>query len=126
MLGKRRSDQWVVYLVRCSDISLYCGITKDLEKRLAAHNSGRGSKYTRSRRPVELAGVSPEMTKGDALKLEWRVKRLPSSRKILELSGGKPQIVLGLRKDLKAVRTVLKTLVEKTETLLKAVDKLGN
>ena len=43
-----------VYILRCSDGSLYCGWTNDLERRLAAHNSGKGAKYTRSRRPVEL------------------------------------------------------------------------
>jgi len=73
--------QWIVYLIRCSDESLYCGITNNLKNRLIAHNSGRGSKYTRSRRPVELVAASPEMTKNDALKLEYRVnKYLPVRR----------------------------------------------
>jgi len=77
--------QWVVYLVRCSDESLYCGITNDLKNRLIAHNSGRGAKYTRSRRPVELVGASSAMTKSDALKLEYRVKHVPVRNKIYEL-----------------------------------------
>ena len=66
--------QWVVYLIQCSDDSLYCGITNNLKNRLAAHNLGRGAKYTRSRRPVKLVGTSSKMTKSDALKLEYRVK----------------------------------------------------
>ncbi|MDX2447116.1 MAG: GIY-YIG nuclease family protein [Desulfobacterales bacterium] len=74
--------EWVVYLVRCSDSSLYCGITNNLKSRLAAHNSGNGAKYTRSRRPVSLVGVSAKMTKSDALKLEYRVKRVPAGKKI--------------------------------------------
>lgn len=74
--------EWVVYLVRCSDDSLYCGITNNLKSRLAAHNSGSGAKYTRSRRPVTLVGVSAKMTKSDALKLEYRVKRVPAEKKI--------------------------------------------
>ncbi|MBC8394318.1 MAG: GIY-YIG nuclease family protein, partial [Deltaproteobacteria bacterium] len=74
--------QWVVYLIRRSDKSLYCGIINNLKKRLAMHNSGRGAKYTRSRRPVELVRASSEMTKSDALKLEYQVKRVPARKKI--------------------------------------------
>jgi len=48
--------------------------------------TGRGSKYTRSRRPVELVAASPEMTKNDALKLEYRVKQVPASKKNLEFT----------------------------------------
>jgi putative endonuclease len=77
--------KWVVYLVRCSDNSLYCGISNDIESRVTEHNSGKGAKYTRSRRPVELIGTSDEMTKSDALKLEYRIKRLPADEKLLEL-----------------------------------------
>jgi putative endonuclease len=76
---------WIVYLLRCSDNSLYCGISNDLENRLTDHNSGKGAKYTRSRKPVELVGTSHEMTKNEALKLEYRIKRLPAGKKISEL-----------------------------------------
>jgi len=78
--------QWVVYLVRCSDESLYCGITNNQKNRLAAHNSGKGAKYTRSRRPVTLVGTSSEMTRSDALKLEYRVKHVPSNKKQIQLT----------------------------------------
>jgi len=78
--------EWVVYLVRCADESLYCGITNNIEKRLVAHNSGRGSKYTKSRMPVEVAGVSSNMTKSEALKLERHIKRVPSGKKVFELT----------------------------------------
>jgi putative endonuclease len=78
--------EWVVYLVRCSDESLYCGITNDVDKRLVAHNSGKGAKYTKSRMPVEMAGVSSKMTKSKALKLERHIKQVPASKKVLELS----------------------------------------
>jgi len=81
-------NRWVVYLVRCRDRSLYCGISSDLRGRLKEHNAGTGAKYTRSRRPVELVGKSPEMTKEDALRLEHRIKRLPADRKIAALAGG--------------------------------------
>jgi len=78
--------QWVVYLIRCSDESLYCGITNNLKNRLMAHNSGKGAKYTRSRRPVVLVGATSAMTKNDALKLEYRVKHVPAGSKYDELS----------------------------------------
>jgi putative endonuclease len=65
--------EWVVYLVRCADESLYCGITNDIERRLVAHNSGKGAKYTKSRTPVEMAGVSSQMTKSEALKLKRHI-----------------------------------------------------
>jgi putative endonuclease len=76
------NTKWLVYLVQCSDKSLYCGISNDFESRLIEHNSGKGAKYTRSRRPVELIAVSPEMTKSEALKLEYRIKKLPADKKI--------------------------------------------
>lgn len=76
---------WVVYLLRCSDNSLYCGTSNNLESRLIEHNSGKGAKYTRSRRPVELVGVSPGMTKIEALKLEYRIKQLPADEKVAQL-----------------------------------------
>ena len=79
------NKNWVVYLVRCADQSLYCGITNNLEKRLEAHNLGKGAKYTRSRIPVELFGNSSEMTKSEALKLERRIKRMPADRKCVEI-----------------------------------------
>jgi len=78
-------NKWVVYLVRCSDESLYCGITNNLKNRLIAHNSGQGAKYTRSRRPVELVCASSAMTKSDALKLEYMVKHVPAGSKYYEL-----------------------------------------
>jgi putative endonuclease len=78
-------NEWVVYLVRCADESLYCGITKDIDKRLAAHYSAKGAKYTQSRLPVEVVGVSYKMTKSDALKLERHIKQVPAGRIIFAL-----------------------------------------
>src|SRR3954470_7870206 len=71
-----------VYLLRCADGSLYCGWTTDVERRLAAHRSGTGSRYTRSRRPVELAAVIPVADRSAALREEARVKRLPRAAKL--------------------------------------------
>jgi putative endonuclease len=77
---------WIVYLVRCSDGTLYCGVTNDLDSRIAAHNAGKGAKYTKSRRPVQLVCASRKMTKSEAFKLEHRVKRLPARRKTIEIA----------------------------------------
>jgi putative endonuclease len=116
--------KWVVYLVRCSDESLYCGITNNLKKRLATHNLGRGAKYTRSRRPVELAGASSEMTKSDALKLEYRIKQAPAGQKIFQLSKGEDKMAMHLKKDLQAVNRDIKALAKKVEKMITAVEKL--
>jgi putative endonuclease len=78
----KNNNSWRVYLLRCADGSLYCGITNNVEARLASHNAGKGAKYTQSRRPVELAGVSREMPKRDALRLEYHIKQLPVGEKI--------------------------------------------
>jgi len=68
--------RWLVYLLRCSDGSLYTGITNDLPKRLKAHTAGRASKYTRSGLPVRLAYREPQKSKSAALKREAAIKRL--------------------------------------------------
>ncbi len=67
---------WTVYLLRCSDESLYCGVTKDLERRVLEHNEGIGCRYTRSRRPVRLAWSAGGLTKSEAYKKEYRIKRM--------------------------------------------------
>jgi putative endonuclease len=71
-----------VYLLRCADDSLYCGWTTDVQRRLAAHRSGTASRYTRSRRPVELAAVISVADRSAALREEARVKRLPRAAKL--------------------------------------------
>jgi len=115
------NKKWVVYLVRCSDNSLYCGISNDLKSRLIEHNSGKGAKYTRSRRPVELVGISPEMTKSEALKLEYRIKQLPVDQKISKLKREENEMTIA--KDLKALQNNFKALEKKMEKLIAAVEK---
>jgi putative endonuclease len=78
-----------VYLLRCGDGSLYCGWSTDLDRRLAAHQRGTASRYTASRRPVELAAAWRTATRRDARRLEVRVKRLSRADK-LRLLGGAP------------------------------------
>ena len=76
---------WYVYLLTCADKSLYCGITTNMERRLAAHNAGTASKYTRSRLPVILAAIAPVKDKSTALKLEMEIKKQPARDKITRL-----------------------------------------
>jgi len=71
-----------VYLLRCADDSLYCGWTNDVERRVAAHASGAASRYTRSRRPVELVFVAPVADRSAALREEARIKRLSRAEKL--------------------------------------------
>ena len=74
---------WYVYLVRCSDGSLYCGCTVDVKRRLQEHNqSTRGAKYTRSRRPVSLVGFISVKNRSEAQKTESRVKKMKREDKL--------------------------------------------
>jgi len=72
---------WWVYLVRCSDNSLYCGITTNMHRRMVAHNNGEGAKYTKTRRPVYLMWYRTVKGRSIASKLEGKIKTLSKSRK---------------------------------------------
>jgi putative endonuclease len=72
----------VVYLLRCGDGSLYTGITNDLTQRLASHQSGKASAYTRSRRPLTLAYQEELPDRGAALRREAAIRRLSRSEKL--------------------------------------------
>ncbi|ACN13551.1 conserved hypothetical protein [Desulforapulum autotrophicum HRM2] len=80
---------WNVYLLRCNDGSLYCGVTTDVAARVATHNDGKGAKYTRSRLPVTLVAVSPDFTKQRAFQFEYRVKQLRAHEKCDVVMKGK-------------------------------------
>jgi putative endonuclease len=70
------------YIVECADGTLYTGWTTDLQRRVAAHNAGRGSQYTRSRRPVKLVYFERLPDRAQAMRREIRLKRLPRSAKL--------------------------------------------
>lgn len=72
------------YILRCADGTLYTGWTNDLEKRLQAHNAGRGAKYTRPphRRPVQFVHVERFSTKEEAMAREYAIKRLDRRQKL--------------------------------------------
>ena len=75
-------EKWVLYVVRCSDGSLYTGVTKNLKRRVLEHNYGtKGAKYTRSRRPVKVVYEESCATYSDALKKEWAFKKFSKTKK---------------------------------------------
>ena len=80
---------WYVYIVKCRDGSLYTGIATDVERRLADHLANRGSKYLRGRAPLKLVFKKQIGEKGQALKVERKVKRLPRHKKKALVKTGK-------------------------------------
>jgi len=75
-------SEFYVYVLECADKTLYTGYTNDLDKRLKAHNSGKGAKYTRSRRPVRLIYSECFESKSEALKREYQIKQLTRIQKL--------------------------------------------
>jgi putative endonuclease len=77
--------RWVVYLLRCGDGTLYCGVTNDVDKRLAAHRAGRGARYTRGRGPLRLLHIEKARGRGDALRREYAWKQLTRKEKLAKI-----------------------------------------
>ena len=76
-------DEWCVYMLRCSDDTLYTGVTNNIEKRVEAHNTGpTGAKYTKARRPVTLVYQEGPLTRSEALKREAVLRKLPRATKL--------------------------------------------
>jgi putative endonuclease len=84
-------NDYFTYILRCADGSLYTGWTNDLQHRLTAHNSGRGAKYTRARRPVTLVYWETLSTKSEAMRREWAIKHLTRAEKLALVQGTKQQ-----------------------------------
>jgi len=76
------SANWYVYLAECSDGTIYTGISNNVEARIAAHNAGKGAKYTKSRRPVTLKACWSYPDKSEATKAEYAFKQLSRIRKM--------------------------------------------
>ena len=70
------------YILKCKDGSLYTGWTNDLEQRVAAHNTGKGAKYTKARRPVKLVYFEEFETKEQAMKREYAIKQMARKDKL--------------------------------------------
>jgi putative endonuclease len=78
------STEWHIYVVRCADRTLYTGIARDLQARITQHNTGRGAKYTRSRRPVTLVYQEAAADRSTALRREHEIKRMaPQAKRAL-------------------------------------------
>lgn len=76
------TKKWITYIVRCSDNTLYTGITVDLDRRIKEHNSGeKGAKYTRGRRPVELVHSEDFTSRAEAAKREAAIKKMRPEKK---------------------------------------------
>jgi putative endonuclease len=78
-----------VYIVRCADGTLYSGYAKDVDRRVAQHNAGRGAKYTAGRRPVVLVYQESFRSRGKALSREYQLKRCPRAKKQALIAGGR-------------------------------------
>ena len=70
------------YILKCSDNTLYTGWTTDIEKRLVAHNLGKGAKYTKGRLPVKLVYLEEFESKEEAMSREWHIKKLSRKEKL--------------------------------------------
>ena len=92
---KEWEDMNYTYILKCSDETLYTGWTNDLEKRINAHNAGKGAKYTKNRRPVELAYYEEFATKEEAMSREYAIKQLTRSKKDELIHKGPPGIQFG-------------------------------
>lgn len=73
---------WYVYLLECSDGSLYCGITNDINRRVDAHNKGKGAKYTKTRLPVKIFYTESVSNKSEAAKREYQIKKMSRKNKL--------------------------------------------
>jgi putative endonuclease len=79
---------WQIYIILCSDNSLYTGITTDIERRLRQHETGRGAKYFRGRQPKELVYLENGHSRSSASKRETEIKRMTRTDKCLLVSSG--------------------------------------
>ena len=75
-------NMWYIYIIECADGSLYTGITTDVNRRLLQHNSGKGAKYTKVRRPVKLRALFEAQNRSEACKEEYRIKQLSRIEKL--------------------------------------------
>lgn len=89
--GDESKEMHYIYLVRCSDDSLYCGWTTDLKRRIDAHNGHipGGAKYTRGRRPVTLVYAESFHQKQEAQRREYAIKRMTKTKKLRLIKGAK-------------------------------------
>ena len=78
---------WFLYLLECCDGSYYAGISTDVDARFAAHQAGKGARYTRSRPPLRILAVRQYAGRSEASRAEWELKRQPRARKLAWFGG---------------------------------------
>jgi putative endonuclease len=83
-----KKTMYYCYILKCSDNTLYCGYTNNIEKRVCVHNSGKGAKYTQKRLPVQLVYNEEFLSKSDAMKREYQIKQLTREQKIQLIKNG--------------------------------------
>ena len=86
MVSEDSNSNWVLYILKCSDQTLYTGITNNLENRLLAHQMGKGAKYTRGRTPLDLIHAENFHSRSDAAKREAAIKKLSRANKLKLIS----------------------------------------
>jgi putative endonuclease len=123
---------WVVYLVRCADQSLYCGITNDLKNAWMPTILAKGPNIRDPEHPSSFWEPVSQMTKSEALKLEHRIKKTPANRKLTELDNGKAypkmkntQILQDIQKELQSVVKSFQQLADSLGNMATAVGKLA-
>ena len=79
---KRPREKWFLYILKCADLSLYTGITKDIARRFKMHSEGKAARYTRTRRPLEVVYQETCRSRTQALTRECTVKALPKAKKL--------------------------------------------
>ena len=89
-----KSGECYCYIVECADGTLYTGWTTDLGRRVAAHNAGRGSQYTRMHRPVKLVYFEHLPNRAEAMRREAQIKRMKRSAKLAQISDFKSRMSL--------------------------------
>lgn len=77
---------WKIYIIECSDATLYTGITTDLDRRILEHETGKGARYTRGRGPLKLVYVEDCLNRSEASKRELQIKALSRAEKIKLIS----------------------------------------
>ncbi len=84
---EQKSNEWIVYILQCNDNTFYTGITKDLQKRIELHRTGKGARYTRGRSPFILVFSEKCATKSIALRREYAIKQLSRNEKEALIAG---------------------------------------
>jgi len=91
----KRKGKWYLYILRCADLSLYTGITKDLARRFRMHAEGKAARYTRTRLPVKMVYQEVCRTRTAALTRECLVKAFPRAKKLALINPGPEQVTRG-------------------------------